>query len=179
MSKKNTNPTEEIVEPVESVATEEAQKTTDVEVVSQEELVAQAEKKADEFKELAQRIQAEFDNFRKRNVDSIKNARFEGESGALLNLIPIIDTMEIALAMITDENTAKGVNLIYKQFMTVLEKYKVTEIPALNEDFNPEFHNAVMQVEDEENAGKVVEVLQKGYIREGKVLRYSMVKVAR
>lgn len=87
--------------------------------------------------------------------------------------------MEIALAMITDENTAKGVNLIYKQFMTVLEKYKVTEIPALNEDFNPEFHNAVMQVEDEENAGKVVEVLQKGYIREGKVLRYSMVKVAR
>lgn len=179
MSKKNTNPTEEIVEPVESVATEEAQETTDVEVVSQEELVAQAEKKADEFKELAQRIQAEFDNFRKRNVDSIKNARFEGESGAVLNLIPIIDTMEIALAMITDENTAKGVNLIYKQFMTVLEKYKVTEIPALNEDFNPEFHNAVMQVEDEENAGKVVEVLQKGYIREGKVLRYSMVKVAR
>lgn len=179
MSKKNTNPTEEIVEPVESVATEEAQDTTDVEVVSQEELVAQAEKKADEFKELAQRIQAEFDNFRKRNVDSIKNARFEGESGAVLSLIPIIDTMEIALAMITDENTAKGVNLIYKQFMTVLEKYKVTEIPALNEDFNPEFHNAVMQVEDEENAGKVVEVLQKGYIREGKVLRYSMVKVAR
>ena len=179
MSKKNTNPTEERVEPVESVATEEAQETTDVEVVSQEELVAQAEKKADEFKELAQRIQAEFDNFRKRNVDSIKNARFEGESSAVLNLIPIIDTMEIALAMITDENTAKGVNLIYKQFMTVLEKYKVTEIPALNEDFNPEFHNAVMQVEDEENAGKVVEVLQKGYIREGKVLRYSMVKVAR
>ena len=61
MSKKNTNPTEEIVEPVENVATEEAQETTDVEVVSQEELVAQAEKKADEFKELAQRIQAEFD----------------------------------------------------------------------------------------------------------------------
>lgn len=179
MSKKNTNPTEEVVEPVENVATEEAVEATEAEVVSQEELVAQAEKRAEEFKEMAQRIQAEFDNFRKRNADSVKNARLEGENGAVLNLIPIIDTIEIALSMISDENTAKGVNLIYKQFTSVLEKYKVTEIPALNEEFNPEFHNAVMQVEDEENAGKVVEVLQKGYIRDGKVLRYAMVKVAR
>jgi len=80
--------------------------------------------------------------------------------------------------MISDESTKSGVQLIQKKFQEVFAKYGVKEIDALGSEFDPNLHNAVMQVEDEENAGKVVEVLQKGYTRDGKVIRPSMVKVA-
>ena len=89
-----------------------------------------------------------------------------------------MDSVEIALVMISDEATKKGVELIKKQFVDLFSEYGVTEIDALGKEFDPAFHNAVMQVEDPENAGKVVEVIRKGYIRNGKVIRYAMVKVA-
>ena len=66
----------------------------------------------------------------------------------------------------------------FDNYIDLFSKYGVTEIDALGKEFDPAFHNAVMQVEDPENAGKVVEVIRKGYIRNGKVIRYAMVKVA-
>lgn len=167
-------------EPIEQVVTEDevSVETPVEEGPSDEELIAMAEAKAKEYRELAQRVQAEFDNYRKRNNESVRNARIEGGNEVILGLLPLADTMEIALKMVTDEKSKEGIQLIYKQLKSLLEKYEVTEIEAQGEAFDPDLHHAVLQIEDAEQAGKVVEVLQKGYRRSGKVIRYAMVKVA-
>lgn len=157
---------------VESV-TEETE--IDVENID---IVALAQAKMEEYKALAQRTQADFDNFRKRNVEAVKQARVDGGNDVVLSMLPVLDTVEIAINMIADEATKSGVQLIQKKFQEVFAKYGVKEIEAMGQEFDPNLHNAIMQVEDSENAGKVVEVLQKGYTRDGKVIRYSMVKVA-
>lgn len=157
---------------VESV-TEETE--IDVENID---IVALAQAKMEEYKALAQRTQADFDNFRKRNVEAVKQARVDGGNEVVLSMLPVLDTVEIAINMIADEATKSGVQLIQKKFQEVFAKYGVKEIEAMGQEFDPNLHNAIMQVEDSENAGKVVEVLQKGYTRDGKVIRYSMVKVA-
>ncbi len=130
------------------------------------------------YKDVAQRLQAEFDNYRRRTNDSVKVSRQDGISEVIVALLPVLDSCDRAEAMVSDEKSKEGLQLISKQIMSVLEKYGVEEIQAEGADFNPELHNAVMQVEDAENSGKVVEVFQKGYIRSGKVIRYTMVKVA-
>ena len=173
MSKKNKEFTNEEVS--ENVSENEKNETLDVENID---LVALAQTKMEEYKADAQRIQAEFDNYRKRNVESVKQARLDGGNDVVLAMLPVLDTVEIAINMIGDEATKSGVQLIEKKFHEVFAKFGVTAIDALNTEFDPNLHNAIMQVEDGENSGKVVEVLQKGYIRDGKVIRPAMVKVA-
>ncbi len=153
-----------------------AEQPTEEAVVSDP--VAEANAKADEYKDMLQRLQAEFDNFRKRNAESVKLARQDGGNEMIVAMLPILDSVDRALSMITDESTKVGVNLIGKMILDVFGKYGVKEIDAQGVEFDPSLHNAVMQVEDAQNAGKVVEVMQKGYTRNGKVIRYAMVKVA-
>ena len=141
-------------------------------------LIKMAQQKLDEYKDSLQRVQAEFDNYRKRTADAVQKARADGADGVIEAFLPVLDSVEIALGMIADEATKQGVLLIEKQFKDLFSKYGVTEIEALGSDFDPAYHNAIMQVEDPENAGKVVEVVRKGYMRAGKVIRYAMVKVA-
>lgn len=141
-------------------------------------IVALAQSKMEEYKDTLQRVQAEFDNYRKRNAEAVKQARAEGVNETILQMLPVLDTVEIAIGMINDEATKAGVELIRKKFAEVFSHYGVEEIEAQGAEFDPALHNAVMQVEDAENAGKVVEVLRKGYRRNGKVIRYAMVKVA-
>lgn len=174
MAKKNNKevPNEEVVEEINEQAIEE---NLDVENID---LVALAQSKMEEYKADAQRIQAEFDNYRKRNLESIKQAKADGGNDVVLAMLPVLDTVEIAIKMIPDEATKSGVQLIEKKFHEVFTKFGVQEIEALGQDFDPNLHNAVMQVEDADNVGKVVEVLQKGYMRDNKVIRYAMVKVA-
>ncbi len=147
----------------------------DVETID---VVALAQAKMEEYKDMLQRLQAEFDNFRKRNAEAVKQARIDGGNDVVISMLPVLDTVEIAIRVISDEASKSGVQLIEKKFQEIFTKYGVKEIDALGKDFDPNLHNAVMQVEDSENAGKVVEVLQKGYMRDNKVIRYSMVKVA-
>lgn len=175
MMAKNKKSTPENAEEIknEEVSTESVE--IDVENIDP---VAMAQAKMEEYKDLAQRTQADFDNFRKRNVEAVKQARADGGNDVVLSMLPVLDTVEIAINMISDEATKSGVQLIQKKFQEVFAQYGVKEIDALGSEFDPNLHNAVMQVEDEENAGKVVEVLQKGYTRDGKVIRPSMVKVA-
>ncbi len=171
-SNKNTPDNANENEVVESVAEEQV---IDVENID---IVALAQAKMEEYKDLAQRTQADFDNFRKRNAESVKQARIDGGNDVVISILPVLDTVEIAINMINDEATKAGVQLIQKKFQEVFAKYGIKEIEALGKEFDPNLHNAIMQVEDAENAGKVVEVLQKGYTRDGKIIRYSMVKVA-
>lgn len=147
-------------------------------VIPSDEAVKEENKKSEEYKELAQRIQAEFENFRKRNNDAVKIAKIDGNNEIILNIIPVIDNFERGLDVL-DDSARVGVELIYKQLKSVLTKYGVEEIPALGEEFDPLIHHAIAQCEaEEDNANKIVEVFQKGYKRKDKVLRPAMVKVA-
>lgn len=167
-----------IVEEIETTANEQLAEDETVIVSEAEDDTNENLKIINEYKDIAQRLQAEFDNYRKRNNDSIKIARNDGINDVIIGLFPILDNFERGINSVKDENAKSGMELIYKQLINLLAKFDVEEINALGEEFNPQFHHAIAQIEDEENSNKVVEVYQKGYKRKDKILRASMVKVA-
>lgn len=137
--------------------------------------------RCEELSNLVTRTQADFDNFRKRNLEASKKLKDEGICEVIEKLIPVLDVLKQAIMMINDEKVAEGVKMIYRQIMDLLSAFGVTEIPALGEMFDPEIHNAIMQVKvkDIEKVGMVVEVFQKGYRMGERIIRHSVVKVAR
>lgn len=173
----------------EKVVTEdntEAVETSDEEIAVEEPIVIEnkpsedeTQKKINEYKDIAQRLQAEFDNYRKRNNESVRVARNDGINDVVIALFPILDNFERGLAAIEDEAAKSGMELIYKQTVALLNKFDVEEIDALGKEFDPKLHHAIAQCEEEGKTDIVVEVYQKGYKRKDKVLRPSMVKVAR
>ena len=138
--------------------------------------------KIDELEDRVKRQMAEFENFRKR-TEKEKTAMFEtGARSVIEKILPVVDNFERGLASVPEEEKdgaiAQGMQMIYKQLMTELEKLEVKPIEAVGEEFNPEFHNAVMQVESEEfDSGVVAQELQKGYTYRDSVVRHSMVAV--
>lgn len=136
-----------------------------------------------ELNETYLRLAAEYDNFRKRSAKEREGIYTDACTDVLTQILPILDTLERAAQYSTEEDAetpmGKGLALTLKSFSETLEKLGVTEIEALGKPFDPNRHNAVMHVEDE-NAGdgEIVEVFMKGYAKGDKVLRYSMVKVA-
>ena len=138
--------------------------------------------KIDELEDRVKRQMAEFDNFRKR-TEKEKTAMFEtGAKSVIEKILPVVDNFERGLASIPEEEKGKpfaeGMEMIYKQLMDEFEKMEVKPIPAVGEEFNPEFHNAVMQVESEEyDTGIVAQELQRGYTYRDSVVRHSMVAV--
>lgn len=129
------------------------------------------------------RQMAEFENFRKR-TEKEKAMMFEiGAKSIVEKLLPVIDNFERGLATVSEEEKegafAQGIEKIYKQLLTELAEAGVTPIEAVGKEFNPDFHNAVMHIEDE-NFGEniVAEEFQKGYMYKESVVRHSMVKVA-
>lgn len=128
------------------------------------------------------RQMAEFDNFRKRTEKEKEQSFSNGAASVVEKLLPIIDNFERAIASRkedTDAAYADGVEMIYKQFNTVLEGLGIKAIEAVGKEFDPSLHNAVMHIDDENyGENEVVEELQKGYTYGDTVLRHSMVKVA-
>ena len=126
------------------------------------------------------RICAEYDNFRKRSQKEREGLYADIKADTLLKFLPVYDNLERALSTPTsDEAYRKGVEMTMVQFNQTLEKLGITEIPALGEKFDPNVHNAVMHVEDESlGENEVVEVFQKGFKLNDKVIRFAMVKVA-
>ncbi|MBO5159719.1 MAG: nucleotide exchange factor GrpE [Lachnospiraceae bacterium] len=141
------------------------------------------DQKIEELEDKVKRQLAEFENFRNR-TEKEKSRMYEfGARDVIEKMLPVVDNFERGLASIPEEEkggpVASGMEMIYKQMMTTLEGLGVTPIDALNKPFDPNFHNAVMHVEDEEvEESTVVEEFQKGYIYKEHVIRYSMVKVA-
>lgn len=138
-----------------------------------------AVKKADEYLDLAQRVQADFDNFRRRNQSVRADAFEEGAKEFIKTLLPVIDNLERALAAPSaDEALHTGVQMVLKQMGDVLSKRGVTVIDRRGEKFDPMQENAVMQgTSDDGEPGTVCEVLQKGYALGHSVLRHAVVKV--
>lgn len=138
--------------------------------------------KIDELEDRVKRQMAEFENFRKR-TEKEKAAMFEtGAKSVIEKILPVVDNFERGLATIPEEERgsafAEGMEMIYKQLLGELEKMDVKPIPAVGEEFNPDFHNAVMQVESEEfESGVVAQELLKGYTYRDNVVRHSMVAV--
>lgn len=142
-----------------------------------------AKAKIDELNDKVMRQMAEFENYRKR-TEKEKQSMFEvGAKSVIEKLLPIVDNFERGLASLSEEEAqggfAKGIEMVYKQLMEELSKLEVKPIEAVGKEFDPNLHNAVMHVEDEE-AGEntVVEEFQKGYTYRESVIRHSMVKVA-
>ena len=140
------------------------------------------QEKVDELEDRVKRQMAEFDNFRKR-TDKEKTAMFEtGAKSVIEKILPVVDNFERGLATVPESEKgsgfADGMQMIYKQLMTELDNLGVKPIEAVGQEFNPEFHNAVMQVESEEyESGIVAQELQKGYLYRDSVVRHSMVAV--
>ena len=144
--------------------------------------VATKEKsRSEELSNLVVRMQADFDNYRKRNNEQMKHNKEDGIVDVVEKLLPVLDNMKRAILMIQDEKVAEGVKMIYRQIVEVMGAFGITEIPALGEQFDPNLHNAVQQVKvkDSSKVNMVVEVLQKGYRMGDRVIRRSVVTVAK
>lgn len=144
------------------------------------------DKKDEKIAELNDRIMrqmAEFDNFRKRTEKEKQQMYGIGAAEVVEKLLPVVDNFERGLAAMTEEEKetsfAQGIEMIYKQLMTALSDLGVTAIEAVGQEFNPDFHNAVMQAPSEDyESGVITQELQKGYLYKEKVVRHSMVVVA-
>lgn len=141
------------------------------------------DEKIEELTDRLMRSMAEFDNYRKR-TDKEKSAMYEiGAKDIIEKILPVVDNFERGLAAVSEQekNTplAEGMEKIYKQLMKTLEEIGVTVIEAAGKEFDPNFHNAVMHVEDENFGENIVSMeLQKGYLYRDSVVRHSMVQVA-
>ena len=177
------------VEEEASKETEESQDTKDTESKEKKKFFAKKEKKdkkdekIEEWTDRLTRQMAEFDNFRKR-TEREKSQMYEiGAKDIIEKILPVIDNFERGLAAVPEESKedpfVEGMEKIYKQIMTTLEGVGVKPIEAVGQEFNPDFHNAVMHVEDEEAGENIItEEFQKGYMYHDSVVRHSMVKVA-
>lgn len=142
--------------------------------------LAEQRKKTDEYFEHLKRNMAEFDNYKKR-ISKEKEGMYNViASDLVIDILPVLDNFEKAIQAETEETSFKdGISMIYTQLTEALKKIGVVEIEALNSVFDPNLHEAVMHIEDENYGEKqVVEVFRKGYIIGDKVVRHAMVKVA-
>ena len=131
-----------------------------------------------EFKETLQRLQAEFDNYRKRNESLVDKYKEDGIVFAINKLLPVLDSFKSAKMLVKDEEFLKSLELIEKQFNDGLTALKITKIKAEGEIFNPNYHNAVLTGNDENKPDdEILEVFQDGYMIGDRVIRHSVVKI--
>ena len=182
---------EEILEECEECAEEEAEASEDAETTEESskgpsKWLRKNNKDKEKIAELEDRVMrqmAEFENFRRR-TEKEKQAMFEtGAKSVIEKILPVIDNFERGLTTVPeaerDNGFASGMNMIYKQLLTELGNIGVKPIEALGQEFDPNFHNAVMQVATEEyESGIVAQELLKGYTYRDSVVRHSMVAVA-
>jgi len=140
-----------------------------------------AKQEAEEWKDKYIRLSAEFDNYRKRTLREKQELVAVASEATLLKLLPVVDDFERALQSNTTdvEGMRTGMELIYKLLQRFLQENGVTEIEALDQELNTDFHDAVTQfkVEDESKRGHVVDVVRKGYLLNGRVLRHAQVVI--
>ena len=159
---------------------EETESGEESEMLKKKKKKDKMEEKLEELEDRVKRQMAEFDNFRKRTEKEKSHMYEVGARDVIEKILPVVDNFERGLAQATEGDPfAEGMEKIYKQLTTTLESLGVEPIEAVDKEFNPDLHNAVMHVEDESVGDNIiVEELQKGYTYKGFVVRHSMVKVA-
>ena len=140
-----------------------------------------AKAQSTELDRLNARLQADFDNHKKRTQENAVRLKEDGVAYAAERILPLADTLERAVSLTHDKQTADGLKMVLRQFYEVLTDLNVEEIPALGEPFDPGRHNAVAgeQVKDPALINTVTEVFQKGYRLGERVIRYAAVKVGK
>lgn len=189
-NKKNTPAAEEAEKPAPDVeentadaqTSEDAQADTTQEepaVNKSDEQIEELQKQLKNEQDKYMRLFAEFDNFRKRTSKEKTEAYGDATAKTIGELLPALDNFERALdTPCSDENFKKGIDMIFSQLTGILEKIGVSEIDALNQPFDPKYHNAIKQAEsDELEPDTVCEVFQKGYKLGDRIIRHSMVSV--
>ena len=164
----------------EEILEETAEETPAIDVAKLQQDYDKAAAQAEEYLNLAQRVQADFDNFRRRNESVRADAYAEGQRAVAAAMLPVLDNLERALAAPAAEGDAlrTGVEMTHKQMIAAYEKLGVTVINRLGEKFDPNIEDAVMQgTADEGEPGTVCAVFQKGYQMGNQLLRPAMVKV--
>ncbi len=132
----------------------------------------------EEFKETLQRLQAEFDNYRKRTDANMIKVKEDGVVYAINKLLPVLDSFKSAKMLVKNEEFLNSLNLVEKQFIEGLNALNITKIEADNQIFNPRYHNAVMTGWDEtKKDDEILEVFQDGYMLGERVIRHSVVKI--
>ena len=162
------------VRPVEEASADEA------EAELGEDIAALARER-DEMRGLAQRLQADFENYRKRMLRDQTDAISRANEAIIEQLLPVLDTFELALGQLgdVDDNVRKGVELVFAEFLAVLERNGLERIDATGVPFDPNVHDAVLQEGGSDGEPIVTETVRTGYRLKGRVLRPAMVKVAR
>lgn len=123
-------------------------------------------------------LQAEFDNYRKYVEKTQKHAQDTANEALVIDLLPVLDDFEAALENIKDIKTKEGIQILFSNFLKTLEKHGLREI-RIGENFDPYYHEAVLQEESEKSEGIILQELQKGYMLNSKVIRHTKVKVSR
>lgn len=142
--------------------------------------LAKAVAEKEDYLGALQRERADFDNYKKRNSVAVSKAFSDGKTDAVIALLPVLDNLERAMnAECSDKAFKDGIALVYKQLVDSFKSMGITEIASLGKPFDPNFHNAVMQVpaEEGEQSGIVKQVLMKGYLLGDRVVRHAMVQV--
>ena len=152
----------------------------DIDELKQE--LKKATNKCEEYFAMLQRSAAEFDNYKKRTLKERSNLYCDTTAEAVAVFLPVLDNLERAIdssCEIQENPLKEGLCMVLKQMKDILAGLEVKEIECIGKAFNPEYHNAVMHVEDDSyGENEIIEVLQKGYILKDKVIRHSVVKVA-
>lgn len=162
---------------------EETESGEEPEMLKKKKKKDKMEEKIEELEDRVKRQMAEFDNFRKRTEKEKSHMYEVGARDVIEKILPVVDNFERGLASVPEDQKENpvivGMDKIYNQLMTTLTDLGVEPIEAVGEEFDPNYHNAVMHVEDEELGENVVaEEFQKGYMYKDTVIRHSMVKVA-
>ena len=185
MKKKETKTEEKKVIQPEAEVEAPAQAEAEAQPSEAEQLKKQLEEalaQKDEYLKMAQYSRAEFDNFRKRNASVRADALAEGTAQAVIHLLPVVDDLERAVNAGGEGSFYDGVVMVLKRFTDILGSMGVAEIPCKGGDpFDPNLHNAVLDgpVDDDHPDGTVLAVFQKGYQYKDKILRHTMVQVAK
>lgn len=139
---------------------------------------AQVISRETEYLELAQRIKAEFENYKKRNAEISSQSFDNGVASLVTKLLPAIDSFKQAKDSVKDESVIKGLDLVLSQILGAFESFGVKKIDAVDAIFNPNLHNAVLVGKDESKLdGQILNVFQDGFIMNDRVIRHSVVQI--
>jgi len=164
--------------------TDEEKMALELDEQIEKEMCTELEEKDNLLKEKEERylrMYAEFENYKKRTEKEKKNTALYAKADVVEMLLPVIDSMENAIAIETaDENLKQGISLMFEQIRIFLEKNGVEEIGKIGEEFNPELHDAIsIQEVENANSGEIISVFRKGYKIKDRIIRHAMVIVAK
>ena len=164
--------------------TDEEKMAVELDEKIENEMYAELEEKDNLLKEKEERylrMYAEFENYKKRTEKEKQNTALYAKADVVEMLLPVIDSMENAIAIETaDENLKQGISLMFEQIRMFLEKNGVEEIGKVGEEFNPELHDAIsIQEVENANSGEIISVFRKGYKIKDRIIRHAMVIVAK